>query len=264
VNATSKESGALLLRAAAAAAAAAAATLVAGRWSLVAGCPQTIPASNTQPITSCLIQTFTRFTSKASGATALKQTFSIKIQISCSFPKRYEIRFNKRSAVMRTKRRRRSSSRSSRSRSRSRSSSSRSSSSSSRSSGMRRAADAFEAQMNSARFKSRRRAFSSHGQKAAREGQALYPAHRVEVRPPPPHLRHPLRLAAGHALRRYEHGGFKGDVAGGRLRLPYARARLSFVHCVFVMVGCRYKTLPFHCCALTLQDFKDAMYPPSP
>ena len=43
-----------------------------------------------------------------------------------------------------------------------------------------------------------------------------------------------------HTEWKYEHGGFKGDVAGGRLRLPY-------------------KTLPFHCCALTLQDFKDAM-----
>ena len=40
-----------------------------------------------------------------------------------------------------------------------------------------------------------------------------------------------------HTEWKYEHGGFKGDVAGGRLRLPY-------------------KTLPFHCCALTLQDFK--------
>jgi hypothetical protein len=67
----------------------------------------------------------------------------------------------------------------------------------------------------------------------------------------------PLSIATCDILTRYEHGGFKGDVAGGRLRLPCACTRLHST--ASVTCGCRYKTLPFHCCALTLQDFKDAM-----
>jgi hypothetical protein len=62
---------------------------------------------------------------------------------------------------------------------------------------------------------------------------------------------------------RYEHGGYKGDVSGGRLRLPYATTSHIFffnsLSAFYLCSSLRYKTLPFHCCALTLQDFKDAM-----